>query len=320
MVPLRAEQLSRFPSNGSLVDMEPLIRSRVLPVAIAAIAFMSGVGEPGTAAAQTPQRSFNVTVTGKGPAMVLIPGLMSTGEVWSSTIERYQDRFTLHTVTLSGFGGPHWIGTPFLSRVRDELIGYIAEQRLHKPVLIGHSLGGFLAFWIASTAPGLAGGIIAVDGVPFLPALGNPSATPAAMTAQAQQIATLYGSFSKEQLTAQSRLALATMITAPADVERALSWVAQSDPRAAGAAVAELMTTDLRDDISRITAPVLLIGAAGAASATMRPAIEKGYAAQLAKLPSASVTISTARHFVMMDDPRFLFAAIDGFLAARTGR
>ena len=269
-----------------------------------------------TVAAQTPHPSFSVTVSGNGPAIVLIPGLLSSGEVWSSTVERYQKRYQLHTVTLAGFGGPAPVGEPFLSRVRDELIAYIREQKLRKPVIVGHSLGGFLAFWIGSTAPDLVGGIVAVDGVPFLPALGNPAVTAESAAAQGAQIKSIYGSLSPEQLVTQSRMAMTTMITAPADVERAMTWVAKSDARTAGIAIAELTANDLRAGIAKITAPVLLIGAPGAVPEPMRPTVEKGYAAQVAQLPSARVKMAgKARHFIMLDDPDFLFAALDEFLA-----
>jgi N-formylmaleamate deformylase len=261
--------------------------------------------------------SFSVTVTGRGPAIILIPGLLSSGEVWKSTVEKYQQRFTLHTVTLAGFGGPPPIGSPFLSRVRDELISYMRSQKLSKPIVIGHSLGGFMAFWIASTAPDLVGGVIAVDGVPFLPALGNPSATAETSAAQAKQIASIYASLTPTQLIAQSRMSMSMMITAPADVETAMAWVAKSDAATAGIAVAELSTTDLRQDIANITAPVLLIGAMGSAPEPMRPTFEKAYHAQVSRLPGARVKMApAARHFIMFDDPSFMFAAFDEFFAA----
>lgn len=180
------------------------------------------------ASAQSPHPSFAVTVTGHGPAIVLIPGLLSTGEVWETTVERYKDRYTLHVLTLAGFGGPPPIGAPFLSRVRDELIGYLRGvriERIDKPILVGHSLGGFLALWVAATAPDLVGAVVAVDGVPFLPALANPAATADGAKAQGEQIRMMYAGFTTDQLVSQSRMALTTMITAPTDVERALAWV-----------------------------------------------------------------------------------------------
>ena len=291
------------------------LRSRVFTAAFVVLCSAAA------ASARDTPASFTVTVTGRGPAMILIPGLLSSGEVWTSTVERYQDRHTLHTVTLAGFGGPAPIGSPFLSRVRDELIAYVREQRLHQPILVGHSLGGFLAFWIAATSPEHIGGVVAVDGVPFLPALGNPAATAAAMTKTSEQVRSIYDSLSTEQLVAQSRMAMATMITAPADVDRAMAWVTKSDAATAGIAVAEMMTTDLRADIAKISSPVLLIGATGGAPEVMRPAMEKAYAAQVARLPSARVKITgNARHFIMFDDPQFLFSSIDEFLTALVAR
>lgn len=273
-------------------------------------------GLSSAAAGQGSPSSFNVTVTGRGPSIVLIPGLLSTGEVWGSTVERYQKQYTLHTVTLAGFGGPPPIGSPFLSRVRDELIAYMRDQKMQKPIVIGHSLGGFLAFWIAATAPDLVGGVIAVDGVPFLPALGNPAATPETTAAMAKQMQTIYASLSQEQLIAQSRMAMTTMMTAPADVDRAMTWVARSDAATAGRAVAEMMLTDLRTDVAKITAPVLLIGALGSAPEPMRPTLEKAYRAQVAQLPESRVKMAATRHFIMLDDPSFLFAAFDEFFAS----
>jgi pimeloyl-ACP methyl ester carboxylesterase len=272
----------------------------------------------GVATAQTPHPSFDVKVSGRGPAIVMIPGLLSSGAVWDGAAARYQDRYTVHVLTLAGFGGPAPVGAPFLSRVRDEVVTYIREQKLQKPVIVGHSLGGFLGFWIAATAPDLIGGLVAVDGVPFLSALGNPAATAAGAKAQAEQFQALYASFSRDQLVAQSRMALAAMITAPENVERALTWVAASDPATAGRAIAELSTTDLREAAAAITAPTLLIGASGAAPETMRAGMAQAYEAQVSRMKGARVIMADkARHFIMFDDPDFLFSALDQFLAER---
>ncbi|MBP9145693.1 MAG: alpha/beta hydrolase [Thermoanaerobaculia bacterium] len=286
--------------------------STLKSVAALALAFALAA----SAGAQSSHPSFDVQVTGTGPAIVLIPGLLSSGEVWDTTVARYKDRYTLHVLTLAGFGGPAPVGAPFLPRVREELIGYIRAAGLDRPIVAGHSLGGFLSFWIAATAPELVGGVVAVDGVPFLPALMNPAATADDAKVQGEQIRTMYAAFTTDQLVSQSRMALATMITAPGDVERALAWARQSDPATAGIAVAELMSTDLRRDVAAITAPTLLIGASGAAPDTMQPAFQKAYELQLAAAPKARVIMATkARHFIMFDDPAFLFAALDEFLA-----
>lgn len=283
-------------------------------ISVVAAALVLGV--TGRAVAQDAHPSFSVTVSGRGPAIVLIPGLLSSGEVWKSTVEKYQPRFTLHTVTLAGFGGPAPVGSPFLPRVRDELIAYMRSQKLSKPIVIGHSLGGFMAFWLASTAPDLVGGVISVDGVPFLPALGNPTATVENQAAQATQIAGIYASLSHEQLVAQSRMAMTMMISTPADVEMGMKWVAGSDSATAGIAISELMSHDLRPDVAKITVPALLIGASRSVAEPMRPTQEKAYREQVSRLAGARVKMAPTRHFVMLDDPAFLFAAFDEFFAS----
>lgn len=271
-----------------------------------------------TASAQTPHPSFDVKVTGQGPAVLLIPGLLSTGEVWDSTVERYKDRYTLHVLTLAGFGGPAPVGTPFLSRVRDEVITYVREQKLQKPVIVGHSLGGFLGFWIAATAPDLVGGLVAVDGVPFLTALANPAATSESAKAQAEQIKGIYASMSNADLVTQTRMALARMITEPGNVERAAAWAVKMDAATAGFAIAEMSTTDLRTEVAAITAPTLLVGASGAAPEAMRPSMAKAYEAQISRMKTGRVIMADkARHFIMFDDPAFLFSALDEFLVGR---
>ena len=65
--------------------------------------------------------------------MILIPGLMSSGDTWKSTVARYQDRFRCHVLTLAGFAGVPPIKDPLLATVRRELVDYIRAQRLIDP-------------------------------------------------------------------------------------------------------------------------------------------------------------------------------------------
>jgi pimeloyl-ACP methyl ester carboxylesterase len=295
------------------MDLRRFVRF-VLPVAAVLTAAVMPIST--TARSAEHRRAFDVKVEGSGPPVLLIPGLATTGAVWDSTVARLKDRYEVHTLTLAGFGGPAALGEPFLPRVAAAISAYVAERRLTRPVLVGHSLGAFVAFMAAGESPGLFGGVVAVDGVPYLPALANPAATPAPQAPQAEQVKTLYRTMTREQYLAQSGLALSSMITAPADQERARAWAASADPAAAGIAVAEMMTTDLREAAARITAPVLLIGALGAAPEPMRDTFRAAYRSQVAAVPRASVVFAErARHFIMLDDPAFFFSTLESFLA-----
>jgi N-formylmaleamate deformylase len=273
-----------------------------------------------TAATAEPTAAFKVTKTGTGKAMILIPGLVSSGDVWSATVAHFKARYECHVLTLAGFAGQPPLSQgadapAFLDTVRREIVRYIQTERLDKPILVGHSLGGFLAFWIASTHP--VGPIVAVDGVPFLSGLMNPAADEAGMRGQAQQIREMYASLTPSQLADQSMMALPSMMKSPSDVERAKAWSAASDPKTTGAAMYEMMTTDLRDDVAAIRTPVLLIGAgAFAKDDGTRARVRAAYEQQVARVPTHRVVVAEeARHFIMWDAPDFLWTTIESFLA-----
>jgi len=263
--------------------------------------------------------AFRVERAGQGRPMILIPGLMSSGEVWNGAVEHFRDRYDMHVLTLAGFAGVPPLGTErFLEMERDAIIRYIREQKLTRPVLVGHSLGAFLAYWIAATTPDLVGPVVAVDGVPYLAALGDASATPERMRAQAEQLAAVYRSFSPVQMGAQSMLSMRGLANDSATWALGARWAEISDPVTTGRAMAEMMTTDLREQVAAIPSPVLLVAAVGGFPEPAQPAAMARFEAQLARVPQKQVAMAArARHFVMYDDPSFLFSTMDHFLTGR---
>jgi pimeloyl-ACP methyl ester carboxylesterase len=110
---------------------------------------------------------------------------------------------------------------------------------------------------------------------------------------------------------------LVRLTSDPANIARAAGWAAQSDGRATGQMIYELMTTDLREEAAKIRSDVLLIAAAkgGASIPDRLEAMQKAYEAQVARVPHHQVVAAThALHFVMLDDAPFLYATMDAFL------
>jgi pimeloyl-ACP methyl ester carboxylesterase len=267
-----------------------------------------------TGALAADPQAFTVRVVGHGRPMILIPGLASPADVWNTTVDHYKDSYELHVVSFAGFAGQPPIEAPLIATARQQLVAYVA--RLDHPILIGHSLGGFLALAVASDAPKLVGPVISVDGVPFLAALMNPAATAENIAPVAASMREKFAKLTPEQYAAQNRRTLSSMITKAEDVEAIASKSNLSDPAVVGAAAGELMATDLRGAVGRIETPVLLIGAGGLLpNGEMRKRIAAAYEAQIASIPKHRFVLAEkARHFIMIDDPAFLFAAIDGFL------
>lgn len=266
-----------------------------------------------------PRPSFAVSVTGSGRPMILIPGLDCPGGVWESIVDHYKADYEIHVLTIAGFAGEPAIPRLRLSSVKDDVIRYIRDKHLKRPVIAGHSLGGFLAFWVGATAPDLVDRIISVDGVPFLPALFNPSATAAEASAQAEQVRAMYTSMKPEQLASLTRSALSQMITEPKQIDIVAGWAAHSDAAFIGQAVYDLMTTDLRPEIAKLRAPVLLVAAGKGFAASPEQLRERRdlYEKQVETVPDHRVVVAAnALHFIMYDDPEFLLHTMDEFLGS----
>jgi pimeloyl-ACP methyl ester carboxylesterase len=248
--------------------------------------------------------------------MILIPGLASGGNVWDGTVAHFKGRYQCHVLTLAGFAGQPAIDGPFLEKVRDGIVKYIHQQKLNHPVIIGHSLGGMMAFWVAETAPAEVGPIISVDGLPFYSVLMNPAATRESVLPQAEQMRSMYAGLTPEQYVANNHRFLSMMMTAPENVDKVASLGDKSDPKAVGQAFYDLVTTDLRPGLKSIQEPVLLIGSAsGATNDAMQAQIQQAYGTQIAAIPDHKLVFAPkARHFIQLDDPDFFYAQVESFL------
>jgi len=259
---------------------------------------------------------FAIETAGQGRSVYLVSGLSNAGDVWDDLAARLrQAGYRTHVLTLSGFGGRPALGDgPFLPPVRDALAVELAQRERRKPVVIGHSLGGFLAFWLGATESPHLAGIIAIDGVPFLPALGDPSATPESQAASAEGIRSFMASLSHEQLARQSRMSLQAMLQDESERERIVQTSTRSDPAAMSRAVAELMTTDLRSLMTDVAVPELLLQAADSGS---NPALRAAFGAQIAAIPEhRHVVAERGSHFIQLDDPEFTAREVLAFLEA----
>ncbi len=253
--------------------------------------------------------------------MILIPGLACSGDVWAGTVEHFSSRYQLHILTLAGFAGQPAIPPPFLATVRDDLIAYIEAQHLDHPVLVGHSLGGFLSFWVAATAPTRVGPVIAVDGVPYLSALYRADATVARSRQFAEQLRKQLAGTSRDAYARESRESVAQMIIDPKNVDQVARMGAASDPAAVGEAMYEMMTIDLRGSVAKIETPVLLLASDPSVAGGPSPDQTRvRYEAQVADVPHHTVVVAEgSRHFIMLDAPDFLFQQMDALLAKVVG-
>jgi N-formylmaleamate deformylase len=254
--------------------------------------------------------SFTVEVMGIGKPVIMIPGLMSGAAVWRPTAQALADQYQLHLISIAGFAGTAAIAGDLLPTVKQELLQYIAQQQLAKPAIVGHSLGAFMAFNLASSAPDKIGTVIAVDGLPYLaPVFSRDSSTTVAqVTPQAEYFRTMYQGMSAEQLANMTTQGVQSQATSAAHQQQIIAMAAASDARSVGQAVYELLTTDLRAQVHSIKSKVLLIGAGGAmTNDTDRAAAVALYQQQISSVANATLEFNhDSRHFIMLDQPDWL--------------
>jgi pimeloyl-ACP methyl ester carboxylesterase len=189
---------------------------------------------------------------------------------------------------------------PPVQTARDELATYIRDRHLDHPVVIGHSLGAFLAMWLASSSPDLVGPVIVVDGAASLG--GDVSG---ARAFRDQVLA-----WSDAEWVQQTREMFAPMFGDKTKAEPTIAAVLRSDRRTFANAFYELLSTDIRADLPKITAPVLAL-------LSDSPRIAQMIKSQVEAIPQHDThVLAKTRHFVMFDDPPAFFAAVDAFLAA----
>ena len=265
-----------------------------------------------TAAAFAAPKSFSVAVQGTGTPVILIPGLASSPATWDSTVANYKTQYQFHLVHIAGFAGKAPVEPLSLENVRKELATYIRDNKLDHPVIIGHSLGGFLALWLASVEPELTGKLVIVDSLPFLPAAMDPAIT----VEGAKMFAAPMRDGMLKEGSGSSNDWLKTMATKPEDIALLSTWSAKSDRAAVANAMYELYTTDLRSELAKIKVPVKVLGTWIAYQQyASRASVEKNFQTQFAKLSGVEIMLfDTARHFIMFDDPTGFFAQLDSFL------
>lgn len=254
--------------------------------------------------------AFAVKVSGTGRPVIFIPGLGSPGSVWDGTIAHLGGKVQAHVLTLAGFAGQPPIKAPFLLTVHDQIVRYIHANHLDHPIIVGHSLGGMMSLWLAETNSSELGGIVDVEGLPFLSAVVDSKVTEAQGAATGQQMHDMFMKMPDAQFIASTKQALGAMITKPEDLERIATETAKSDRETFANAFGEMSAKDLRPDLSKITTKVTVI-AAGNGPAP-RPQLEAAWRTQIDPIKGADLHfVEDAKHFVMLDQPDAFYAVLD---------
>ncbi len=264
-------------------------------------------------------RRITVQTRGSGPDLILIPGLASTAAVWKGTADRLADRYRLHLMSIRGFGelaAQANAEGAVMGAVAREIIRYFAEQRLDRPAIIGHSMGGQLGLRVAADAPQRVGRLMTVDSSPFFAALISPQATARDVEPIAQVAYQAIQFLGDEALRAQGREMGVELGGATDALFGTMGWQG-GDRRVLAQSLYEVMTVDLRPRLPAIIAPVTVVYGWSADQNSPRSHTDGLFRGAYARLrePATYERIEGAEHMVMIDRPTRFMAAVDRFLA-----
>lgn len=264
-------------------------------------------------------RRITVQTRGTGPDLILIPGLASTAAVWSGIADRLAGRRRLHLVSVRGFGtlaAEENASGAVMGPIADEVRRYMVEQRLNRPGIVGHSMGGLLGLRVAADTDARLDRLMVVDCSPFFAALISPGAVIGDVEPIAQLAYQAVQFLGDEALVSRSREMGLELGGATNALFGTLGWQG-GDRRVLAQSLYEVMTVDLRRRLTEISAPVTVVYGWNADQTSPRNRTDTLFRGAYSRLkrPATFERIAGAEHMVMIDQPQRFLAAVERFLA-----
>lgn len=242
---------------------------------------------------------FKVEVIGKGEPILLFPGFTCTGDVWNDTVTELSQDYQCHVFTFAGFGDVPAIQKPWLPKIKEGILSYIAEKQLKNPIVIGHSLGGALALWMATESNSYKK-LIIVDAL---------SSTGALMMPNFKSEYMVYDSPYNKQLLEMNTtdfeamaLQMVTGMTKDTSKQEIIKdWMLQADRETYVYGYTDLLKLDLREDLSKIKVPVTILAATEPYG---YDTVKATYETQYKELAEYDIKFAEgSAHFIMYDQP-----------------
>jgi len=247
-----------------------------------------------------------------GRTVVLIPGLASSADVWTDTAAALAE-YDIRLVQVAGFAGAksQKVEGKYTDLIAAKLNAHLRETPGNSPVLIGHSMGGFVALKAALGDDSKIEELIIVDSLPFLAEMFMPGTTPEQAAQMAPMMALQMQNMPREAFDVQQAAGLPRMAKTRAYHATLRSWAKASDQTTVAAVMGEMLAADLRPSLSDISAEITVLAAHDKAMGLPVSQIENLYAAQYAGAPKHNIhVVEDSFHFIMVDQPTAFVDAV----------
>jgi pimeloyl-ACP methyl ester carboxylesterase len=108
--------------------------------------------------------SVSYSDTGKGTAIVLLHGFLENQSMWDNYIAVFSKKHRVITIDLLGHGETECLGyVHSMEDNADVVQAVLAELRIRKAILVGHSMGGYVALAFAELYPENVKGLVLLN-------------------------------------------------------------------------------------------------------------------------------------------------------------
>jgi pimeloyl-ACP methyl ester carboxylesterase len=217
--------------------------------------------------------------------VILVHGLSGSMRWWSRNVQALAQDHRVYLVDLPGFGTMSRVRTRFaLVNVAQWLLAWMEAVDIRQAHFMGHSMGGYICIWIAAHHPEVVSRLVLIS--------------PAVLS----RIHTVWG------------YAL-PLLTAIRYIKRGFFFILAYDALRAGPltllrAAHDLLSVNAEEDISRVTAPTLLIW--GENDTMVPPSVGQILRTKIAN--SRLVILKNASHVSMYDQPQQFNRLVEAFL------
>ena len=252
---------------------------------------------------------FSVVKSGIGKqAVIFIPGFACSGDVWNETVATLKESNTCYILTMAGFAGAAPEEHPSFESWKNKIAQFIQDEKIDKPILVGHSMGGGLVLALASDFPELIKKIVVVDALPCLMALNNPGFQSIPNKDYSGFVNQMLA-MDEEQFNRMLKMSAASLTTDSLKFSTIADWSLASDRKTYGLMYYDFANTDLRERLKNITVPSLIL--LEPQFKNIEPVIKEQYK----HLPDAELRYATkGLHFLMYDDKEWFMNQVSEFI------
>ena len=240
------------------------------------------------------------------PALVFLHGIGGAARGWRRQLDTFSPSWRAIAWDMPGYGGSAPLPDVSIASLAGALADCIADLRLHRPILVGHSIGGMIVQRLIADHPHVARAVVLAQ---TSPSFGRPDGD-----WQKKFIADRIGPLDRgETMPMMAPKLVADLVGVKPDadgVALAQSCMAATAPDSYRSMMLALVGFDLKDELARIAVPTLVLSGSkdGNAPASMMRRMADA-------IPGAQyVELEGCGHLANLERPDEFDAALRGFL------